>query len=38
MWGRGYWAASTGNVTDEVWQKYIEDQRPDEPDDNFKIV
>ena len=38
LWGRGYWVASSGNVTDEVWQKYIEDQKPEEPDDNFKIV
>jgi hypothetical protein len=26
------------NVTDEVWKKYIEDQKPEELDDNFKIV
>ena len=38
LWARGYWAASSGNVTDEVWQKYIENQVPEEPDDNFKIV
>ena len=37
-WARGYWVASSGNVTDEVWQKYIENQVPEEPDDNFKIV
>jgi hypothetical protein len=24
--------------TDEVWKKYIEDQKPEEPDDNFKVV
>jgi putative transposase len=36
--GRGYWVASSGNVTDEVWQNYIEDQKPEEPDDNFKVV
>lgn len=33
LWARGYWVASSGNVTDEVWMKYIEDQKPDEPDD-----
>jgi putative transposase len=22
----------------EVWKKYIEDQKPEEPDDNFKVV
>jgi hypothetical protein len=38
LWGRGYWVASSGNVTDEVWQKYIEDQKPEVPDDNFKVV
>ena len=38
LWGRGYWVASSGNVTDEVWKKYIEDQKPEVPDDNFKIV
>ena len=30
--------ATSGNVTDEVWKKYIEDQKPEEPDDNFKVV
>jgi putative transposase len=30
--------ASGGNVTDEVWQKYIEDQKPEVPDDNFEVV
>ena len=38
LWGRGYWVASSGNVTDDVWKKYIEDQKPEEPDDNFKVV
>ena len=37
LWGRGYWASSSGNVTDEAWKKYIEDQKP-EPDDNFRVV
>ena len=38
LWGWGYWLASSSNVTDEVWKKYIEDQKPEVPDDNFKIV
>lgn len=38
LWGRGYWVASSGNVTDEVWKKYIEDQKPETPDDHFKVV
>jgi putative transposase len=25
LWGRGYWVATSGNVTDELWKKYIED-------------
>ena len=38
LWGRGYWVASSGNVTDEVWKKYIKEQQPEPPDDNFKVV
>jgi putative transposase len=38
LWGRGYWVATSGNVTDEVLKKYIEDQMPEVPDDNFKVV
>ena len=40
FWARGYIAASSGNVTDEVIQQYIESQgeQPSEPDDNFKVV
>ena len=38
LWGRGYWVASSGNVTDEVWKKYIENQKPEEPDDNCNVV
>ena len=38
LWGRGYWVATSGNVTDEVWKKYIEDQKPEEPEDNFKVM
>ncbi|MGH6754743.1 MAG: IS200/IS605 family transposase, partial [Bradyrhizobium sp.] len=36
LWGRGYWVASSGNVTDEVWKRYIEDQQPPAPDDDFE--
>ena len=28
----------SGNVTDEVWKKYIEDQKPEVPDDHFNVV
>lgn len=38
LWGRGNWVSSSGNVTDEVWKKYIEDQKPEEPDDDFHVV
>lgn len=38
LWARGYWIASSGNVTDEVRQKYIEAQKSDPQDDNFKVV
>ena len=38
LWARGYWVASSGNVTDEVWLKYIERQQPETPDDHFKVV
>lgn len=37
LWARGYFAASSGNVTDEVIMKYIETQDITQTDDNFKI-
>jgi len=38
LWARGYWAVSSGNVTDDVWKEYIENQKAPEPDDDFKVV
>jgi putative transposase len=38
LWGRGYWVVSSGNVTDDMWQRYIEDQKPEVPDDKFKVI
>ena len=38
LWARGYWVATSGNVTDEVWMEYIKNQRPPEPDDEFRVV
>jgi hypothetical protein len=38
MWARGYWVATSGNVTDEVRKRYIEEQKPPEPDDDFNVV
>ena len=37
LWGRGYFVASSGTVTDDVIKQYIENQsiEPDDPD--FKI-
>jgi len=35
---RGYWVATSGNVTDEVWMEYIRNQKPPEPDDNFNVT
>jgi putative transposase len=38
LWAQGYWVATSGNVTDEVWKRYIEEQKPPEPDDDFNVV
>jgi hypothetical protein len=38
LWGRGNWVATSGNVTDEMWKKYIEDQKREVPDAYFKVV
>ena len=41
FWARGYFAASSGNVTDEVIKSYIESQGsapPDDTDENFKVL
>ena len=39
MWARGYFAASTGNVTDEIIKQYIESQGKQLPTetDNFDV-
>ena len=37
-WGaRGFFVASSGNVTDEIVREYIEKQDVLKPDDNFKV-
>jgi putative transposase len=36
MWARGYFVASSGNITDEVIIKYIEEQGKETVDDDFK--
>jgi putative transposase len=37
VWGRGFFVASTGNVTDDIVREYIEKQDVIKPDDNFKV-
>ena len=39
LWARGYFAASTGNVTDEIIKQYIESQEhgDERGDDNFRL-
>lgn len=38
LWARGYFVATSGNVTDEVLEKYIAEQDVESQDDeNFKV-
>ena len=37
FWARGYFAASSGNMPDEVVMKYIEQQGHEPPNGDFKI-
>jgi putative transposase len=39
LWARGYFAVSTGNVTDEIIKQYIEshDEKPNDETDNFSV-
>jgi putative transposase len=38
MWAAGYFAASSGNVTDEVIMQYLESQDVEQKDDDFCIT
>lgn len=38
LWGRGYFVATSGNVTDEVIMEYIKSQDENEDDGTFTIV
>ena len=38
VWARGYFAASSGNVTDEVIMDYIKSQNQETDDDNFEVA
>ena len=37
LWGRGYFVATSGNITDEVIMDYIDNQDENEKDDDFSI-
>ena len=37
LWGRGYFVATTGTVTDEIIKEYIENQDSGVPDDDFRM-
>jgi putative transposase len=37
LWGRGYFVASSGNVTDEVIMEYIAQQDKEQGTDNFRV-
>lgn len=36
--GKRLLEAMSGNVTDEVWKWYIENQKPNNPDDDFSVL
>ena len=38
LWARGYFAASSGNVTDEIIKTYIEQQDLEKKEDDFRIA
>jgi putative transposase len=38
LWARGYFVATSGNVTDEVLSRYIEEQDVEPQDDDFKVT
>ncbi|MBI2282958.1 MAG: transposase, partial [Bacteroidetes bacterium] len=39
LWGRGYFVATSGNVTDEVIAEYIKNQDDaSEPNEEFTVV
>ena len=37
IWGRGYFVATSGNVTDEVIMEYIKNQDTEKADEDFSI-
>jgi|SRR5258706_4824415 len=38
LWARGYFVATSGNVTDEVVSRYIQDQDVEAEDTDFKVT
>jgi putative transposase len=38
LWSRGYFVATSGNVTDEVLKKYIHDQDVEPENDDFRVT
>lgn len=38
LWARGYFAASSGNVTDEIIMEYIKNQDNEDGNDNFEVA
>jgi putative transposase len=38
LWARGYFVATSGNVSDEVIAQYIKDQDVEAHDDDFKVT
>ncbi len=38
LWGRGYFVATSGNITDEVILEYIKNQDSTESEDEFTIT
>ena len=37
VWGRGYFVATSGNITDEVIMEYIENQDNEKKDEDFTV-
>ena len=37
VWGRGYFVATSGNITDEVIMEYIESQDHEKKDEDFTV-
>jgi putative transposase len=38
LWGRGYFCATVGNITDDMVKQYIENQMKEEGKDNFQVT